>query len=167
MRKIFTFILAGVSSISLFAMDAVPGPKVLSGGNVSLPLGQQISETVPRKAIEMPAFAPEPQIQMNSFPAEINKLNKDIEDFVKKMTPEAKSLNSADLSQIYLTYKNAQQVNVLLKEQDKVLTTLNSIDGNMKVLIKQNNMLLKFLMEQAEQTKREKLNNSFIQVQQH
>jgi hypothetical protein len=155
MNKKILFGLILSIPIQLNALEPVPAPKVLlSGGDTSMSLGQQLNQTLPKAVVQAPAFAPiTAAIKTNDFQPEITALNDDIEAFVKKMTPEASKLNTADLSSIYLTYKNTQQVNILLKEQNKVLGKLNQINGNIKVMIEQNNMLLKFMMEQEQRRK--------------
>ena len=155
MNKKILFGLILSIPLQVNALESVPAPKILlSGGDTSMSLGQQLNQTLPKAVVQSPTFVPATAtVKTNDFQPEIKTLNDDIEAFVKKMTPEASKLNAADLSSIYLTYKNAQQVNLLLKEQNKVLGTLNQINSNIKVMIEQNNLLLKFMMEQEQRRK--------------
>jgi hypothetical protein len=145
MKKLLSLIILFFSSI-VFALDSAPSPKVLlNGGELNQSLSQQININKKIDKSDIPKYSPSNVTQTISFGPQINNLNKDIEVFIKKMTPKASSLTNSELTDIYLSYKKSQQINVLLHQQQQVLLELRNINSNINTIVNQDNQLISIL----------------------
>ena len=130
-----------------YSIEPTPTPTILLSGEKSdQNLTQQVNINRERKKNIIPTFLPSKMVdKTHSFGPEIDQLNNDIEAFIQKMTPEASKLTNSQLTNIYLKYKEAQQTNILLRQQKNVLFELRIMNKNMETIVKQNNTLISIL----------------------
>ena len=149
MKKLLLLILASYSC-TVFASDSAPTPKVLlTGGGLDQSLSQQVNINYKKDKNTVPQYKPSSVAQTISFESKINNIHKDIEVFIKKMTPKASSLTDNELTDIYLSYKKSQQINILLHQQQQILLELRNINTNIKTIVNQNNKLIYILSSKA------------------
>ena len=148
-RLLASLLMIGFFSVELFAQKISPAPSptvFLSGNGQEMSLAQQINKSMPA---EDAAQAPPQNFttsdignQMTGFETEIVTYNQAINKAFKKFSETIATATPGDKAIAYVLFKQAQQTNLLLQQQNKLLKTVIELNDNLEILISQNNQML-------------------------
>lgn len=142
--------VVGVLYAEFEAPESAPSAiKVISSGNQSLSLDQQLHDVAPptpqQEELQTEAAKPEvlqhlPESVGNA--AKITQLQQELETAFQKADQEAKGFSKAEQFSLYLLYKQAEQNQLLLAQNNEILSILRQIKSqnhSMVALVKNNN----------------------------
>jgi hypothetical protein len=134
------------------AITSAPAPTVfLSGNNQEMSLAQQISKTMPAEDVvnAPPQNFSTSEIgnQVTGFEPQIVSYNNAINTAFKKFSTVLVAADPGDKAIAYIEFKQAQQTNLMLQQQNRLLKIMTEMNANLEVIISQNNRFFKENMQ--------------------
>ncbi len=147
-KFIGTVLLLGMGSLyAAGEITEAPSPTVfLSGNGQEMSLAQQISKSMPAEDVKNapPQNFSTSEIgnRMTGFETEIVSYNNAINKAFKQFSDTVAAANPGEKAIAYVMFKQAQQTNVLLQQQNKLLHIMSAVNDNLETIIAQNNQAL-------------------------
>ncbi|MDC0535177.1 hypothetical protein OAO18_05115 [Francisellaceae bacterium] len=147
MKKIiYTLLFLNVSVIyAAGGVTQAPSPTVfLSGSGQEMSLAQQINKSMPAEDVKNapPQNFSTSEIgnQMTGYETEIVTYNNAINKAFKQFSQA--TANPGEKAIAYVMFKQAQQTNLLLQQQNSLLRVMTEVNDNLETIIAQNNQAL-------------------------
>lgn len=128
--------------------EEIPVPRVLLKGNgEEISLEQQVGRSMPEEDVKNAPpqnfSAGEIGNQMTGYENQIASYNNAINKAFRKFSKEVASAPVGDKAIAYVLFKQAQQTNLLLQQQNELLRKMTVLNDNIEVLIDQNNSAMR------------------------